>query len=202
VAESRGEGLLVRFDEQRVQQWETLANRSERVQRLRATERMWRHNRGLASLDVGLPTARFVLLHTFAHALINQFALECGYTAASMRERIYSRSPDDGNPMAGVLIYTAAPDAEGTLGGLIALGNPAQLGRIVREALARAELCSTDPFCSEHEPNDSEGTAGHGAACHSCLFLPETSCTHGNRHLDRSVLVPTFTRSDLAYFTK
>ena len=191
VAESRGEGLLVRFDEPAVRKWETNANMSERLQRLRSTERMWRHNRGLANLDIGLPTARFVLLHTFSHALINQFALECGYTAASMRERIYSRSPDDGNPMAGVLIYTAAPDAEGTLGGLIALGNPAQLGRIAREALARAELCSTDPFCSEHEPNVDEGTAGHGAACHSCLFLPETSCERSNSFLDRASLVDT-----------
>lgn len=202
VAESRGEGLLIRLDEQRLKAWEQTVNKSDRVRDLRETQRRWRQNRGLAKLDVGLPDARFVLLHTLSHALVNQFALECGYTAASMRERIYSRSPLDGSPMAGVLIYTAAPDAEGTLGGLIALGNPKQLGRITREALARAELCSTDPFCSEHEPNVVEGTAGHGAACHSCLFLPETSCTHGNRHLDRSALVETFTRTDLAYFTK
>jgi len=56
-------------------------------------------------------------LHSFAHAVIRQLAVECGYTAASIRERIYSRNPGDQGPMAGVLIYTAAPDSQGTLGG-------------------------------------------------------------------------------------
>ena len=200
VAESRGEGLLVRLDEPTLQAWETRVNDTPQLRDLRATQRAWRRNRGLERLDVGLPDARFVLLHTLSHALINQLALECGYATASLRERIYARSPAEGSPMAGVLIYTAAPDAEGTLGGLVALGEGARLGRLVRQALTRAELCSTDPYCAEHQPNVAEGTAAHGAACHSCLFLPETSCTHGNRHLDRNVLVPTFSSHDLAFF--
>jgi hypothetical protein len=55
--------------------------------------------------------------HSLAHALIRQFSVECGYVAASLRERIYSSTPDEQEPMAGILIYTAAPDSEGTLVG-------------------------------------------------------------------------------------
>lgn len=53
---------------------------------------------------------------------MRRLVLACGYNAASVRERIYARNPneDDQNPepMAGILIYTAAPDSEGTLGWL------------------------------------------------------------------------------------
>ena len=47
-------------------------------------------------------------------------ALECGYNAASIRERIYSTN--DTLAMAGILLYTAAADSDGTLGGLVELG--------------------------------------------------------------------------------
>ena len=93
-----------------------------------------------------------MLLHSFAHALIRELALECGYTASSIRERIYAATGADGEPMAGVLLYTAAPDSEGTLGGLVALGEPEQLGPLLRQALERAQLCSSDPLCAEHDP--------------------------------------------------
>ena len=101
--------------------------------------------------------------------------------------------------MAGVLIYTAAPDSEGTLGGLVALGEPDDLGRLIQSALRDAQLCASDPLCSEHPPS-FDGITLHGAACHACLFAPETSCERGNRYLDRSVLVPTVERDDLAFF--
>jgi len=94
--------------------------------------------------------------------------------------------------MAGVLIYTAAADSEGTLGGLVSLGEPAALGRLLDLALEEAQLCSSDPLCTEHRPSEHSLTL-HGAACHSCLFAPETSCERGNKYLDRSVLVePVF----------
>ena len=55
---------------------------------------------------------------------MRQIALECGYTAASIRERLYSKTSDQPHgPMAGILIYTAASDSEGTLGGLVNWGN-------------------------------------------------------------------------------
>lgn len=73
-------------------------------------------------------------MHTFSHALIRQLAIECGYSSASITERIYSQNPVDGDPMAGVLIYTSAADSEGTLGGLCALGEPDKLGRHIRRS--------------------------------------------------------------------
>ena len=143
---------------------------------------------------------RYVLLHSLAHALIRQFSLECGYTTASIRERIYSRSTEgDHEPMAGVLLYTAAPDSEGTLGGLVSLGEPKALGRHLDQALEAMRLCASDPLCAEHHPYRDSLTL-HGAACHACLFLPETSCERGNKYLDRSVLVSTVQQADLAFF--
>jgi hypothetical protein len=141
--------------------------------------------------------ARYVLLHSFAHALLRELALECGYTASSIRERLYATG-EDGDDMAGVLLYTAAPDSEGTLGGLVSLGEQEHLGPLLRQALERAQLCSSDPLCAEHDPRTDSSV--HLAACHACQFASETSCEHGNRFLDRTTLVPTLARDDLAYF--
>jgi len=151
--------------------------------------RGWRGRRGLAPQE-GWPGERYVLLHSFAHALIRELALECGYTASSIRERIYAGDGSDGGEtMAGVLLYTAAPDSEGTLGGLVSLGEPEHLEPLLRQALERAQLCSSDPLCAEHDPR-SDGSV-HAAACHACQFASETSCERGNRFLDRATLVST-----------
>ena len=101
--------------------------------------------------------------------------------------------------MAGILLYTSAPDAEGTLGGLVNLGSPNELGPIITRALDRALLCSSDPLCADHEPDAATG-ALHGATCHACLLVAETSCERGNRYLDRSVLVDTFRHTGLELF--
>ncbi len=131
---------------------------------------------------------------------MRQLALECGYTAASIRERIYAREPGDpAGPMAGVLLYTAAADSEGTLGGLVSLGEPGSLGRHLDHALEQMRLCASDPLCAEHHPH-REGITLHGASCHACLFAAETSCERGNKYLDRSVLVHTFGPDQLAFF--
>jgi hypothetical protein len=45
--------------------------------------------------------------------------------------------------MAGVLIYTAAPNSEGTLGGLV--GQPEQLEGHIDAALERMCWCASDP---------------------------------------------------------
>jgi hypothetical protein len=150
-----------------------------------------------ASIPTKEPGARYVLLHTLAHALIRQFALECGYGAASIKERLYARAGPE--PMAGVLLYTAASDSEGTLGGLVSLGKPETLGRLLRDALEHARLCTSDPLCSEHDPT-RDGSL-HGAACHACTFASETSCERGNRYLDRTLLVDTFAASEVGYFS-
>ena len=132
---------------------------------------------------------------------MRQVALECGYSAAAIRERLYCREADDNEepPMAGILLYTAAPDSEGTLGGLVALAEPARLGAVLRNALKRAGLCSTDPMCASHRAGDL-GDSLHNAACHACLFAPETSCEAGNRQLDRGAALPILGRQQGAYF--
>ena len=101
--------------------------------------------------------------------------------------------------MAGVLIYTSAPDSEGTLGGLVSLGQPETLERHISHALEAARLCASDPLCAERQPSQT-GRTLHAAACHACLFAPETSCERGNKYLDRSTLVHTVERDDLAFF--
>jgi len=101
--------------------------------------------------------------------------------------------------MAGVLLYTASPDAEGTLGGLVRLAKTAAFELIVTTAIERMRLCSADPFCAEHEANAEEAVL-HGAACHACLFVPETSCERGNRYLDRAVLATTMAAPVLQSF--
>jgi len=132
------------------------------------------------------PVARFTLIPTLSHMLMRQVALECGYSSASLRERIYLGS--SATPAAGVLISTVASDSEGTLGGLVALGHRRHLGRLLGLALEEAEHCSSDPLCAEHLPTSQHATL-HAAACHACLFASETSCESGNRWLDRAVLV-------------
>ena len=196
--EIRGEGIFFQFSETEIQNW------LGRVQRLHVeffnAHKQWRKDRGLQPPEDFYPGLRYVLLHSFAHALIRQLSLECGYTAASLRERIYSRNPGTDRPeMAGVLIYTAAPDSEGTLGGLVSLGEPGILERHLNQAMDCMRLCSSDPLCAEHHPG-KEGTSLHGASCHACLFAPETSCERGNKYLDRTVLVPTVDRDEFAFF--
>jgi hypothetical protein len=200
-SEVRGEGIFLRLPEDEVARWELRFRGSAPARRLYDAHRAWRGRRGLPE-DDGWPGERYVLLHSMAHALIRELALECGYTASSIRERIYAADGRDGPPMAGVLLYTAAPDSEGTLGGLVSLGEPDQLGPLLHHALERAQLCSSDPLCADHDPR-SDGSV-HGAACHACQFASETSCEKGNRFLDRAALVPTLAAEasdvDLSYF--
>ena len=201
AAESRGEGILIRLPEARLEQWEKDYQASSCYRNLRQATRNWRTRRGLDPAD-GMPPARFVLLHTLSHLLLHQVALECGYSTASIRERLYCRESGDpqGPPMAGVLLYTASPDSEGTLGGLVALSEPTRLAGVLRDAVNRAKLCSTDPMCADHHAGDLGDTL-HNAACHACLFAPETSCEAGNRHLDRGAAVPILGHPHNAYFT-
>jgi len=198
ASEIRGEGLFFHFKEDVIQKWVKKAKNLDGVF-LEAHQR-WRIARKLDPPQEFYPGIRFVLLHSFAHALIRQLAVECGYTTASLRERIYSRNPGEDEPeMAGVLIYTAAPDGEGTLGGLVSLGKPETLERHLDQALDNMRLCASDPLCAEHHPY-RDGNTLHAASCHACLFAPETSCERGNKYLDRAVLVSTVERSDLAFF--
>lgn len=198
AGEVRGEGIFLSFSEARIHEWSQ--ENLELLTEFMAAHRAWREQRNIESPEDGFPGMRYVLIHTFSHALMRQLSLECGYSAASIRERIYAREPEEeGGPMAGVLLYTAAPDSEGTLGGLVRLGEPENLGRHIQQALEQMRLCTSDPLCAEHHP-DPEGATLHGAACHACLFAPETSCERGNQYLDRSVLIETVDPRVKAFF--
>lgn len=194
-AEMRGEGIFLRFDERRVAEWERESAVTDRALRLLIPAHdSWREQRRLEPGN--WPGVRYILLHTFAHVLIRELALESGYSASGIGERIYAAS--GANPMAGILLYTAAPDSEGTLGGLVSLGSRDSLGALVERALEAARLCSSDPLCAEHNP--MEHGRLYGAACHACLFASETSCERGNQYLDRALLVSTLADTGSGFF--
>lgn len=199
ATEVRGEGIFIQFREEAIQRWLQKVPVQRHNDLFYSAHKRWRKDRKLVDPAANYPTIRYILLHTFAHALIRQLALACGYSAASIRERIYSQSPqaNDG-AMAGILLYTAASDSEGTLGGLVNQGKAHELGYHIDNLLDDMEYCTSDPLCAEHV--SLEGNKLHGAACHSCMFIPETSCERGNRYLDRSLLMATVERGDLAFF--
>lgn len=200
ASEVRGEGIFLRLKEEALQSWEQKPEVQRLEQEFFRAHKGWRQMRKLNPPEDSFPTIRFVLLHSLSHALMRQIALECGYTTASVRERLYCRTAgQDHGPMAGILIYTAASDSEGTLGGLVQLGQPVTLGRQVQHALESMRICGSDPLCSEHAPV-ADGRGIHGACCHACLFAPETSCERGNRYLDRTTLVGTFAAKAAEFF--
>ncbi len=199
AAEVRGEGIFLQFREEAIQAWLQQLIIGQHDQDFYESHYRWRKARHIPHPEDSYPGIRYVLLHSFAHALMRQLTLECGYTAASIRERIYAQAPDGEHAaMAGILLYTAAPDSEGTLGGLVSLGKPETLGYHIEGAIEGMQYCASDPLCAEHTSREDHTL--HEAACHACLFVPETSCERGNKYLDRSVLVRTVEREDLAFF--
>lgn len=199
--EVRGEGIFLQFNEDAILKWLAKVEVKKWEAMFYQAHIEWRKNRMIEKPEANYPGLRYVLIHSFSHALMRQFSMECGYTQASIRERIYSNnSGQPGVPMAGLLLYTSAPDSEGTLGGLVSLGEPLNLERHIDTALETCGLCASDPTCAEHMPGYGASTV-HAAACHSCLFSPETSCEKGNRYLDRSVLVSTVSHDDHRFFS-
>lgn len=125
----------------------------------------------------------FTILHTFSHLLIKQLCVESGYSLGSVRERLYYDANDGSINHAGILIYTSGPSSDGTLGGLAGQAGLKRMKEIIQAALNSRVTCSNDPVCNEHEPLDREP---NGAACHTCVILPETSCECRNHMLDRN----------------
>ncbi|WP_236022903.1 DUF1998 domain-containing protein, partial [Dictyobacter formicarum] len=199
ATEVRGEGIFIQFREEAIQEWLNRLAIQEHNETFFEAHKRWREARQIPDSTANYPDLRYVLLHSFAHALIRQLTLHCGYAAASIRERIYSQDADDERgPMAGILLYTAASDSEGTLGGLVSQGK--EMGYHIGGVLDDMEYCASDPLCAEHVT--LEDNTLHGAACHACMFIPETSCEKGNRYLDRSVIINTVERDNLAFFKK
>jgi hypothetical protein len=195
AVEVRGEGIFLELKEEALNAWEAEPAVQKRAAAIGQKYKEWAAERGVDADD--FPGARYVLLHSLAHVLMRQLALDCGYSESSVRERIYS-STDPERKMAGILLYTASADSEGSLGGLVELGSKERFPNLIHNALENAKRCSSDPLCADHQP-DVHATI-NGAACHACVLAPETSCEAFNRFLDRNFLVPTMAYSDMAYF--
>lgn len=191
AVENRGEGLFLQLRAETVAAWHTRPAVTARLADLVAGHQRWMQDR---KSQRAFPGGPYVLAHTLAHVLIQSLAMRCGYPSSSIRERIYAE-----NGRFGILLYTGTPDAEGTLGGLV------HEARHIEEHLARAlqtsGLCSNDPICAHHQPGASrEGRWLHGAACHGCTLIAETSCEMRNDYLDRALVVPILGVPDAAFF--
>ena len=191
----RGEGIFIEFDSSSINNW-----RSEN-QFLAERVALLNDNYKKSFIGENHPreiTGKFLLLHTISHLLIKQLSFECGYGIASLKERIYCSEAADGKEMAGILIYTACGDSEGTLGGLVRQGRSDTFPSIFNKAIENARTCSNDPGCclSQGQGRDSLNLA----ACYSCTLIPETSCEEFNCFLDRGVVVGTFDNPNLGFF--
>ena len=184
--EVRGEGVFLSFDGKALDKWadtDFVQNRAGILSRNFAESAFARN----FEMEV---SPQKTLLHTLAHLLIKQLSFECGYSVASLKERIYYNNDGSDKNMSGILIYTASGDSEGTLGGLVIQGRADCLPRIFRSAVEKARMCSCDPVCITSEGQGREGL--NLAACHSCALLPETSCEMFNVMLDRGLVIGTF----------
>ena len=144
AVENRGEGILVQLRADAVAAWLDRDPVKQRLDELIAGHNAWA---GQRKSERPFPGGPYVLLHTLAHLLIQSLSMRCGYPAASIRERIFvdeasSRSErnvpeasarserhvprasapgerSSNDRRYALLLYTASPDAEGTLGGLV-----------------------------------------------------------------------------------
>lgn len=193
AVENKGEGVFLQFNSDAIEAWVGRRDVTDRGRRLEAGFDCWRaEHQGTRRQFPGLP---YLMLHSFSHMLITAVALECGYPASSIRERIYAH-PGVGY---GVLLYTGTADSEGTLGGLIQVGR--RIHEHIQKALELGELCSNDPVCAQHQPESAhEHRFLHGAACHGCLLIAETSCEQQNDYLDRAPVVSTVDNLGVEFF--
>jgi hypothetical protein len=190
--QNRGEGVFLSFSSEAIDAWLARPGVQARGEQLVRGFEVWRERKGQERARFpGLP---YIMLQSLAHLLITSLSLDCGYSASAIRERIYAFEAG-----YGILLYTGTPGSEGTLGGLVQMGR--NIGRQLELALERGRLCSNDPVCAQHDPSDHlEERYLHGAACHGCLLIAETSCERRNELLDRALVVPTVATPDAAFF--
>jgi hypothetical protein len=191
AVENRGEGVFLQFRPKDVAAWFQRTAVLERARELSGGFDLWKKDHPQTKRL--FPGPAYVMLHSLSHLLITSIALECGYPASSLRERIYA-----GEDQYGILIYTGASDSEGTLGGLVQAGR--QIKRHMRRALQMGALCSNDPVCAHQRPVSHEQLHLLGSACHGCLLIAETSCEQRNDYLDRSLVVPTLADCGAEFF--
>ncbi len=193
AVENRGEGVFLQLSADAIRTWRNRPSVQDRISALAEGHQQWAQQR---DSQRQFPDGPYVLLHTLSHLLLQSLAMRCGYPATSIRERVYV---DDEAEHYGLLLYTASPDAEGTLGGLV------QQAQYIEDHLAQAlrmgGLCSNDPVCAQHSPGQSmEERWLHGAACHGCALVAETSCEMRNDYLDRALVVPVLGVEGAAFF--
>lgn len=178
-----GEGIFVEFNPSLVKSWSRSFSMKAEFNKLQ--------QKALASSlhdKIGVLSPAYLLIHTFSHLLINQLIYDCGYSTASLRERIYVSEASE-TEMYGFLIYTAAGDSEGSLGGLVRMAEPYKFEAILKKAIDSSNWCSSDPICREQGDKGGQGPYGMNlAACHNCALLPETSCENFNTLLDRGCI--------------
>jgi len=188
-----GEGIFLALKKSRIEEWAT-DEIATRYHNIVANHR--RIYQILGRTPRRLPP-KFFLLHTLAHVLIRRLSFECGYGSSSLRERIYCWD-EEGKEMTGILIYTAAGDSEGTMGGLVQQGKPGRFETLLLGTIEDTLWCSSDPLCIESRGQGIDSL--NRAACHACALLPETSCEEGNRFLDRVALIGTQDNHSLGLF--
>ena len=195
AVENKGEGIFFRFDEKALQIWEKIPEVKKRFNVIvdSYASNIDAQNRSQKQTVLKrFNSPRYILLHTFAHLLIREIADHSGYNEASLKERIYSTY---GEKMRnGILIYTSSSSSEGSLGGLVRLGNVDSFEEIIENTIKKSNSCSRDPICGETNPvlSESKGISSGmqlaGSSCYSCTLLPETSCQNFNNLLDRWML--------------
>lgn len=191
-----GEGIFFKFNSDTLNRWAQQEKVKQRISRLDSAL----HNSFFGKRVLGTLRAEFVLIHTFAHLIINQLSFDCGYGSSSIRERIYCEKSSDNLNMYGLLIYTASGDSEGSMGGLVRQGIHGRLENTIISAIKNAAWCTSDPVCIQSVGQGPESL--NLAACHNCALLPETCCENGNRLLDRGMLVGTLDNPNIGYFAK
>lgn len=192
ASENKGEGIFLSFSDKAIADWERRPGVRERSECLAAGFDAWMQREDIQGAE--FPGAPYLMLHSLSHLLITAVSLECGYSASSVRERVYA-----GDSGYGILLYTSGAGSEGTLGGLVDVGR--SIEQHLASALELGRLCSNDPVCAQHDPAAVlEERFLHGAACHGCLLVAETSCERRNELLDRALVVPTVGTPDAAFF--
>lgn len=187
AVENRGEGVFLSINQEALKRWESQPKIIERMENIS-------HGKDVYTTYGKKMDARYVMLHSFSHLLIHSMSDLAGYSVSGLRERIYSS-----DSMAGILIFTSSPSSDGSLGGLVEQGKPESMEQIIRRAISRSTLCSSDPLCSFSKPD--KNIAKHGAACHACMFLPEPSCEMMNEFLDRSMICHTLEKEVRGFFS-
>lgn len=187
---SSGEGIFISFDKEKLKTWYEKYKNCDEFSIINGKRTKFLDRQKFIS-------PKYYLIHTFSHLLINQLSEICGYSAASLKERLYY-SKEKEKEMYGVLIYISSSDIDGTLGGLVRQGVTEKLNDIISDLIRNSEWCSYDPVCIETTGQGNESL--NGAACHGCSLISETSCENMNSFLDRRTIMNESTDGLIGFF--